>query len=132
VTTALVIGLTTGDSGGARFAKTANGTNPQETVGEGPIGGWEAYKSAERTYPASVVGPAVVENARATFDKIGQAGSSQGNNHWQPYAPLSVAQQPGVLAFSGSTDTTASRVTAMLIASGARTTRSARTPSGPG
>src|SRR5207247_1195907 len=38
------------------------------------------------------------------------------NNHWQPYAPLSVALQPGVLAFSGATNATASRVTALVIA----------------
>jgi hypothetical protein len=90
--------------------------NERNGVGEGPVGGWEAYRSAARSYPASEVSPAVVAKARTTFAKIAQAGASQGNNHWQPYAPLQIAQQPGVLAFSGATDTTASRTTGMLIA----------------
>src|SRR5436190_22261183 len=38
--------------------------------GEGPIGGYEAYKSAARTYPANVIPPSMVQNARNTFDKI--------------------------------------------------------------
>jgi hypothetical protein len=121
---ALVIALVTAGAGVVRFSKAgpgdpesrAVGTAAQDSAGEGPIGGWEAYKAAARTYPAEAIPPSVVANARATFDKIAQAGSSEGNNHWQAYAPLSVAQQPGVLAFSGATDTTASRVTAMLVA----------------
>ena len=102
-------------AGGDPDAVRQRGSAPA-TPGEGPVGGWEAYKAAERTYPADTISPQIVAKARATFAKIAQAGSSQGNNHWEPYAPLSIAQQPGVIAFSGSTDTTASRVTAMLIA----------------
>ena len=102
-------------AGGDPDAVRQRGSAPA-TPGEGPVGGWEAYKAAERTYPADTISPQIVAKARATFAKIAQAGSSQGNNHWEPYAPLSIAQQPGVLAFSGATDTTASRVTAMVIA----------------
>jgi hypothetical protein len=102
-------------AGGDPDAVAQRGSAPA-TPGEGPVGGWEAYRAAERTYPADTISPQIVAKARATFAKIAQAGSSQGNNHWEPYAPLSIAQQPGVIAFSGSTDTTASRVTAMLIA----------------
>ena len=102
-------------AGGDPDAVRQRGSAPA-TPGEGPVGGWEAFRAAERTYPADTISPQIVAKARATFAKIAQAGSSQGNNHWEPYAPLSIAQQPGVLAFSGATNTTASRVTAMVIA----------------
>src|SRR5213080_2549548 len=36
---------------------------------EGPVGGYEAYKSAVRTYPANVIPPAMVQNAKNTFLK---------------------------------------------------------------
>jgi hypothetical protein len=36
--------------------------------GDRPPGGLEAYKSASRTYPADVIPPDVVANARATFE----------------------------------------------------------------
>src|SRR5216110_2766683 len=38
--------------------------------GEGPVGGYEAYKSATRTYPANVIPVSMVQNAKKTFDKI--------------------------------------------------------------
>src|SRR4029453_8110684 len=31
---------------------------------EGPVGGYEAYKSAARTYPANVIPPSMVQNAK--------------------------------------------------------------------
>src|SRR4029450_2417692 len=37
---------------------------------EGPVGGYEAYKSAARTYPANVIPPSMVQNAKNTFLKI--------------------------------------------------------------
>jgi hypothetical protein len=123
-TATLVLGLATGGSHRAQLGKAGPGdpdalaalTGARESPGEGPIGGWEAYLAAARTYPADAIPAAVTARARATFEKIARAGSSEGNNHWQPYAPLSVAQQPGVLSFSGATNATASRVTAMVIA----------------
>ena len=90
------------------------------TPGEGPIGGYEAYKSAARTYPANVIPPSMVKNAKNTFDKIDQEGDnetdSNGKNHWQSYGPLQHSIEPGVLAFSGATDATASRDTALVVA----------------
>src|SRR5437016_2914542 len=93
------------------------------TPGEGPIGGYEAYKSAARTYPANVIPPSMVQNAKKTFNKIATqtaASSSSntvtGNNHWQSYGPLQNSVQPGVLSFSGATTATASRDTALVIA----------------
>ena len=93
------------------------------TPSEGPIGGYEAYKSAARTYPANVIPPSMVQNAKKTFNKIATqtaASSSSntvtGNNHWQSYGPLQNSVQPGVLSFSGATTATASRDTALVIA----------------
>src|SRR5262245_45575258 len=86
------------------------------TPGEGPIGGYEAYKSATRTYPANVIPPSMVQNAKNTFNMIAAQGDPQGNNHWQAYGALQNAIEPGVLAFTGKTDTTASRSTVLVIA----------------
>src|SRR5437762_1444636 len=84
--------------------------------GEGPIGGYEAYKSAARTYPANVIPPSMVQNAKNTFLKIAKQGDPKNNNFWLSYGPLQNSIQPGVLAFSGATNATASRVTALVIA----------------
>jgi hypothetical protein len=118
---ALTLVLLSGRSSGGNqieFGTSLSGPLSKEAAaGEGPVGTYEAYLSAARTYPAAdALSPSMFANAQATFDKIAQAGASEGNNHWQPYSPLRIAQQPGVLAFSGATDTTASRTTAMLIA----------------
>jgi hypothetical protein len=83
---------------------------------EGPVGGYEAYKSAARTYPANVIPPSMVQNAKNTFLKIAKQGDPKNNNFWQSYGPLENSIQPGVLAFSGATNVTASRVTALVIA----------------
>src|SRR5438067_8328542 len=83
---------------------------------EGPIGGYEAYKSAARTYPANVIPPSMVQNAKNTFLKIAKQGDPKNNNFWLSYGPLQNSIQPGVLAFSGATNATASRVTALVIA----------------
>ncbi len=83
---------------------------------EGPVDGYEAYKSAARTYPANVIPPRMVQNAKNTFNRIAAQGDPQGNNHWQPYGALQNAIEPGVLAFTGKTDTTATRSPALVIA----------------
>src|SRR5437667_1021221 len=89
---------------------------------EGPVGGYEAYKSATRTYPANVIPPSMVQNAKKTFEKIATqtAASSSNtptsNNHWQSYGPIQNSIQPGVLSFSVATTPTASRDTALVIA----------------
>src|SRR5919197_1415864 len=86
------------------------------TPGEGPVGGYEAYLSAAKTYPANVIPPALVKNAEKTFDKIAQQGDPQGNNHWNPYVAQQNSIQPGVLSFSGATTATATRITALVVA----------------
>ncbi len=90
--------------------------NARTTPGEGPAGGYEAYKSAARTYPANVIPPSMVQNAKNTFNMIAAHGDPQGNNHWQAYGALQNAIEPGVLAFTGKTDTTATRSPVLVIA----------------
>src|SRR5438132_2192495 len=94
----------------------AASTSARTTPGEGPVGGYEAYKSAARTYPADVIPPSMVQNAKNTFLKIAKQGDPTGNNFWQSYGPLQNSIQPGVLSFSGATNTTASRDTALVVA----------------
>lgn len=66
---------------------------------------------------SSVDAPREVQaNATAPFENPGQPGTNDNNNSWQAYAPLSTALQPGVLSFSGATGSTASRVTALVVA----------------
>jgi hypothetical protein len=91
-------------------------TSARTRPGEGPLGGYEAYKSATRTYPANVIPPSLVQNASNTFNRIAAQGDPQGNNHWNSYGPLQNSIQPGVLSFSGATTPTASRDTALVIA----------------
>ena len=86
----------------------------EDTPGEGPIDQAEAYFSAIRTYPANQIPPTISHAAKLTFDAIAKKGNA-GNNHWYSFGPQN-AIQPGVLAFSGATNSTASRVTAMVIA----------------
>ena len=90
--------------------------------GEAPVGGYEAYKSATRTYPANVIPVSMVQNAKKTFNKIAAQTAANtsstltGNNHWLSYGPIQNSVQPGVLSFSGATNATASRDTALVIA----------------
>lgn len=107
-------------SSGSRHTQRYESKFVADTPGEGPAATYDAYLSAERTYPANVIPPAVVAKEKRTFDGIDQQGEqegdSSGNNQWHPYGPIETALEPGVLAFSGATDATASRVTAMVIA----------------
>src|SRR5438046_5401439 len=98
------------------------------TPGEGPVGGYEAYKSAARTYPANVIPVSMVQNAKKTFDKIATQTATQiatqtatqaaptSTNVWQSYGPIQNSVQPGLLSFSGATTPTASRDTALVVA----------------
>jgi hypothetical protein len=119
---ALGLVLVTGGARHDEWSKSKLASDPDaastsaDTPGEGPVGGYEAYLSAARTYPANVIPPAVVQNARATFEKIAKQGDPQGNNHWNSYGPLHNSIQPGVLSFSGATTATASRITALVVA----------------
>ncbi len=111
----------------AHVGKFAGGDPDQQqqssatTPGEGPAGGFEAYLAAQRTYPADEIPPAVSAQAALTFDAIAATGRArQGDpnskgHKWAQVGPLNNATQPGVTAFSGATNNTASRTTALLV-----------------
>ena len=102
--------------------------NKEGTAGEGPAQGYEAYRSAARTYPANTISPGIVARAKSTFTKIAKRDArlrkalrrSQGrgfqwdSSQWQFYGPRKYAVEPGVLAFSGATNVTASRTVALV------------------
>ena len=44
-------------------AGVAGAASKEATAGEGPVGGYEAYVSAMRTYPANVISPRIVRRA---------------------------------------------------------------------
>src|SRR5438552_12650512 len=81
----------------------AAATSARTRPSEGPVGGYEAYKSAARTYPANVIPPSMVRNAKNTFNKIAKQGDPTSNNFWQSYGPLQNSIEPGLLSFSGAT-----------------------------
>src|ERR1700682_717477 len=58
----------------------------------------------------------VQANVGAPSQNPGQPGTNDNNNSWQAYAPLNTAMEPGVLSFSGASGSTASRVTALVVA----------------
>ena len=105
---ALIIGLATNGSNTSAGKRGAGDPEALENsavqgAGEGPLGGYEAEKAAQLTYPANVIPLAVTAKAEATFEKIkkgsGHGSGSNGRGVWQQYGPESVALQPGVLAF---------------------------------
>jgi hypothetical protein len=122
---ALIIALT-GGAGPATVAPNAAkaaALSAEETAGEGPSGGYEAYVSAQRTYPANVIPPAVVARAESTFENIAAKDSSKGDpgghgRKWRFFGPRVYATQPGVTAFSGATNNTASRTVALVADTG--------------
>ncbi len=97
------------DSGGARALPG----------GEGPAGGWEAYLAAADAYPAKDITPAQVQKAEDTFAALSSKNDARWNpgigNNWDQIAPQTNATEPGVLAFTGDTNTTASRTTALVV-----------------
>jgi hypothetical protein len=116
-----------GGSGGtqtgkaAAFVKAGEGGDPDSAAnspGLGPVS-FDAYQAAERTYPANVIPPAIAQRAEETFNAIAGAdaknGDPKGAGHkWQFFGPKQNATQPGVISFSGATNNTASRVTALV------------------
>src|SRR3954468_15002188 len=93
---------------------------PADTAGEGPTGGYEAYLAASRTYPANVIPPQVTQRAEVAFDALAKRDAAAGDpgaagRQWQQYGPKRSATQPGVTAFSGATNQTASRITAIVV-----------------
>ena len=92
--------------------------------GVGP-NAYEAYRSAERTYPsASALPPSVVARAQRTFARIVtrdqrlkrlHSRSFLWSGQWKQLGPQMDATQPGVTSFSGATNNTASRITALVV-----------------
>ena len=119
-------------SGGTQVYRLGAGSggllNKEGTAGEGPAQGYEAYRSAARTYPANTISPGIVARAKSTFTKIAKRDAglrkalrrSQGrgfqwdSSQWRFYGPRKYAVEPGVLAFSGATNVTASRTVALV------------------
>src|SRR6185312_12303408 len=97
----------------------AQGASSRATPGLGPTT-FDAYLAAERAYPAGAISPAIAARAETTFAGIaakdGKSGDPKGKGHkWQLYGPKHDAVQPGVTAFSGATNSTASRITALVV-----------------
>lgn len=124
---ALTLVLLTGRSSGGnqlKFGASLAGPSSKEaSVGEGPAGGYEAYRSATRTYPAKTIPPAVVARAQATFSRIARRDARRirsgrsflaDGKKWKQYGPKENARQPGVISFSGATNDTASRTVALV------------------
>ncbi|MDQ2910054.1 MAG: hypothetical protein M3R39_03420, partial [Actinomycetota bacterium] len=126
---ALTLVLLTGRSSGGNQLKIklgagAVGLSSKETkAGEGALGGYEAYRSAARTYPANVIPPAIVARAKATFKRIAKRDARLAKRgrrfqadgpEWRLYGPKKYANQPGVTSFSGATNNTASRTVALV------------------
>ena len=123
---ALLLALASGSGGNqagnaAVLAKAGEGGDADsagDTPGLGPVS-FDAYQAAERTYPANVIPPAITQRAEATFNAIAAAdakkGDPKGASHtWHLYGPVRNATEPGVISFSGATNNTASRVTALV------------------
>jgi len=124
---ALTLALLTGKSSGGHQLKfgaiLAGPSSKETTAGEGPAVGYEAYRSATRTYPATAIPPAVVKRAKATFTRIARADARRirsgrvflaDGKKWRQYGPRVNARQPGVTAFSGATNDTAARTVALV------------------
>ena len=106
------------------------------TPGEGPAAGFDAYLAAERAYPANAIPPAIAARAETTFNTIAKKDAKDGDpgargHAWRQYGPTENATQPGVTSFSGATNNTASRVTALVISPDCGA-HSGPGPAGPG
>jgi hypothetical protein len=125
--------LTGRSSGGTQVqlrlgAGAAGLMNKEAKVGEGRVGGYEAYRAATRTYPANVIAPAIVARAKATFGRIAKRDARlrsrlrarhvrsflSSGPQWELYGPRKYAVEPGVLSFTGATNVTASRTVALV------------------
>jgi hypothetical protein len=103
----------------------AGEASQQTRVGEGRVDGYEAYRSAARTYPANVIPSRVVKRAKLTFSRIAKRdarlarlrarrGFQAHGPKWHLYGPTKYAFQPGVTSFSGAANMTASRTVALV------------------
>ena len=129
---ALTLVLLTGRSSGGNQVKlrlgagAAGAASKETSAGEGPVGGYEAYVSASRTYPANVISPAIVKRAQTTFNRLAKrdarfAKTARGRHFldnnggkWEQYGPRTFGLEPGVISFSGATNVTSSRTVAIV------------------
>jgi hypothetical protein len=126
---ALALVLLTGRSSGGNQLQLKLGagavgvTSKEAKFGEGRAGGFEAYRSAARTYPANVIPQAIVRRAEATFNRIAKRDArlaksgrrfQDAGTKWRHFGPKKYATEPGVIAFSGATNNTASRTVALV------------------
>ena len=127
---ALTLVLLAGRSSGGNQLKIKLGASvglgsKEAKAGEGPSGGYEAYRSAARTYPANAIPPAIVARAKATFTRIAKrdarlakkSGSRSflgDDGKWRQYGPRKYGLEPGVVSFSGATNVTSSRTVALV------------------
>jgi hypothetical protein len=128
---ALTLVLLAGKSSGTvpGFASKAGGeagetgeNNAAQVIREGPTS-FEQWRAASRTYPAKAIPTKAVARARATFNRIAARDVSRlkhsrrlliDGRKWKLYGPTENATEPGVIAFSGATNNTASRVTTLV------------------
>jgi hypothetical protein len=131
---ALTLVFLTGRSSGGNQVQLKLGAggaglmNKEGKVGEGRAASFEAYRSAARTYPANTIPPAILARAKATFGRIAKRDARLRANlrarhvrsflsdgpKWHLYGPRKDAVEPGVIAFSGATNVTASRTVALV------------------
>ena len=128
---ALTLVLLAGKSSGTvpGFASKAGGeagetgeNNAAQVIREGPTS-FEQWRAASRTYPAKAIPTKAVARARATFNRIAARDVSRlkhsrrlliDGRKGKLYGPTENATEPGVIAFSGATNNTASRVTTLV------------------
>ena len=103
-------------------ADAAGENSAAAVVREGPTS-FEQWRAQSRTYPAKAVPAKVVARARATFNRIAARDARRlahsrrllvDGSKWKLYGPTENATEPGVISFSGATNNTASRVTALV------------------
>ena len=127
----LLLVLLTARSSGTGVFTPKSGASEESAAAKAGLGpnSFEAYLSAERTYPANVIPPRIAARAKATFNRIARADARRraklarlhgrsflaAGPKWKQYGPKDNATQPGVTAFSGATNNTASRTTALVV-----------------
>src|SRR5215210_3689405 len=123
----LLAGRSSGSGNQANFQLGAGGVGVQSkeaAAGEGRAGGFEAYRAAARTYPANAIPPSIVKRAEVTFNRIAKRDARLAkrlgrsfqahDKKWQQFGPRRYSTEPGVIAFSGATNNTASRTVALV------------------
>ena len=91
-----------------------------DTPGEGPANGLDNYLAAAQAYPANLVPLSLAKREATTFNQLAGKTAKDGDpkalgHKWTQYGPKQDAVQPGVLAFSGATNSTASRTTVLVV-----------------